>query len=148
MFLSKQDVQIAVRDALNARAGTEIGKREAEITKLKGEIEDLKLSKDRKEEEFSRREREVEHKIGLERLRQEQEVAAQKREAEQAKKQVELTVREANLEAEKIRFADQMNFHQKQMEGQISGLQQLVGQLLERLPSMEIKARISNGDNK
>ena len=38
---------------------------------LQQEIETLKIEKGRREEEFQKREREVEHKIGLERTRQE-----------------------------------------------------------------------------
>src|SRR5271169_867147 len=67
------------------------------IKKLKEELETLKIEKGRKEEEFAKREREIEHKVGLERKRQEFEIT-------QAKREALVGVREENLAAEKKRF--------------------------------------------
>lgn len=101
----------------------------AEVAKLKGEIEDLTIQKSRKEEEFARKEREVEHKVGLERKRQEFELTSGKKEAI-------LEVREKNLEADRKRFEDQMQFHEKRFTEEVTYLKDMIGQVMERLPNI------------
>lgn len=108
------------------------------IAKTREEIETLRIEKDRREEEFTRREREVEHKVGLERKRQEFEIA-------QAKRETELTVREENLTADRKRFEEQMGFLTERFEGEVKYQRELLTKVLERLPSAEIIANISNG---
>lgn len=103
----------------------------AEVLKLREEIETLKIEKGRKEEESARKEREIEHKVGLERKRQEFEVEAAKRDAT-------LTVREENLAADRKRFEDQMAFHEKRFSEEVTYLKEMVGQVLERLPNVTV----------
>lgn len=103
----------------------------AEVLKLREEIETLKIEKGRKEEESARKEREIEHKVGLERKRQEFEMEAAKREAT-------LTVREENLAADRKRFEDQMAFHEKRFSEEVTYLKEMVGQVLERLPNVTV----------
>src|SRR5262245_26070585 len=67
------------------------------IESLEEEISRLKIEKSVKEEEFSRKEREITHKLGLERMRQEQDAVNTKRE-------IELDIRERNISAEEKRF--------------------------------------------
>lgn len=105
------------------------------IEDLKRQISQLEIDRDKKKEEFDRREREVEHKVGLERKRQEFEI-------EQAKRETTVKVREENLAADKDRFKSEMDFQRKHLEGEIGSLRTLVGQLLERVPSAEIFADI------
>jgi len=104
--------------------------------KLKQEIETLKIEKGRKEEEFARKEREVEHKVGLERKRQEFEVASAKREAI-------LSVREENLKADRSRFEEQMKFHTDRMTQEVGYLKELVADMSKRLPSAEFLVEAS-----
>ena len=106
------------------------------IDDLKRQISQLEIDRDKKKEEFDRREREVEHKVGLERKRQEFEI-------EQAKRETTVKVREENLAADKDRFKSEMDFQRKHLEGEIGSLRTLVGQLLERVPSAEIFADVS-----
>lgn len=108
------------------------------ITKTREEIETLRIEKARREEEFARKEREVEHKVGLERKRQEFEIT-------QAKRETELTVREENLTADRKRFEEQMGFLTERFEGEVKYQRELLTKVLERLPSAEIIANISNG---
>lgn len=108
----------------------------SEVFRLKSEVETLTIEKARKQEEFNRRERELEHKVGLEKTRQEFELAAGKREAV-------LAVREENLESDKKRFADQMAFHEKRFTEEVTYLKEMVGQVLERLPNIEVTAGAS-----
>lgn len=101
----------------------------AEVVKLKEDVETLRIEKGRKEEEFARKEREIEHKVGLERKRQEFEIGAAKREAT-------LTVREENLAADRKRFEDQMQFHEKRFTEEVTYLKDMIGQVMERLPNI------------
>ena len=106
---------------------------------LRKEITRLEIERDKKQEEWSRREREVEHLVGLERKRQEFEIS-------QAKRETEVKVREENLAADKERFKAEMNFQRERLSGEVESLRELVGEMLKRLPSAEIYARI--GGNK
>lgn len=105
------------------------------VDELQKEIAKLTIDRDRKVEEFSRKEREIEHKVGLERKRQEFEI-------DQAKRTTQVTVREENLAADKSRFAAEMDFQRKHLEGEIGSLRELVAGMLKRLPSAEIYAQI------
>lgn len=101
------------------------------IRELQESIEALTIERDRKEEEFARKEREVEHKIGLERKRQEFEIEAAKREAT-------LSIREENLAADRKRFEDQMGFHEKRFTEEVTYLKDMIGQVMERLPNVAV----------
>lgn len=101
------------------------------VIRLKTEIEDLRISKGRIEEENAKEKRELTHMIGLEKKRQEQELEAGKRDAI-------LTVREENLEADKDRFEEQMEFSRKRFEQEVGYLKDLMGQILERLPVVTV----------
>jgi len=106
-----------------------------QIKVLQQEISKLEIDRDKKKEEFDRREREVEHKVGLERKRQEFEI-------QQAKRETTVQVREENLKSDKERFKAEMDFQRERLEGEVASLRTLVGQLLERLPSAEIIATV------
>ena len=100
--------------------------------KLTQEIEDLKISRGRLEEDNARSLREVEHKVGLERMRQDQDIKAATRDAL-------LTVREENLTADRARFEEQMKFHEVQFTEQVDYLKGMVASVLEALPSMHVE---------
>jgi hypothetical protein len=104
----KQVVQESVQDAEKTL------KRFGDLAKLREEIETLKIEKGRREEEFAKREREIEHKVGLERKRQEFEI-------EQAKRETSVKVREENLSADRKRF-----------EGEVKYLHEMAEKLMER----------------
>jgi hypothetical protein len=103
----------------------------ASLKQLREQIETLTIEKNRREEDFSRREREVEHKVGLERKRQEFEIS-------QAKRETSVTLREENLKADRARFEEQMKFHDERFSTEVGYLKDMVGQMLKRLPSTEI----------
>lgn len=109
-----------------------------ESLKLREEIETLKIEKGRKEEEFARKEREIEHKVGLERKRQEFELTSGKKEAE-------LNVREENLKADRKRFEDQMRFHEKRFTEEVTYLKDMIGQVMERLPNVAVTGTLKKG---
>ncbi len=131
----------AVREAADEALKRAVKELSEEVTggktrvQLKKEIEDLTIQRDRKMEEFEKKDREVEHKIGLERKRQEFEV-------EQAKRETTVSLREENLKADRDRFEGQMKFHEERFSAEVTYLKDMVGQVLKRLPSAEIIANI------
>jgi len=94
-----------------------------EINALKEEIETLKLEKRVKEWDFEKREMEIEHKIGLERKRQEFE-------KDEAKRLAVVEVREENLKAQEARFDEQVDFVTKRFTEEVGYLKDIVGQVL------------------
>lgn len=150
---NKQTLDTAIRDAAKAAAETvieqarrdldgfrEIPRLQGVVTKLKEEVEALTIQKGRKEEEYARKEREIEHKVGLERKRQEFEV-------EQAKRETMVKVREENLTADKARFEQEMKFTRDRFTEEVGYLKEMVGKVLERLPTAEIIANVSKGES-
>ena len=105
------------------------------IESLEQEISKLKIEKSVEEEKFSRREREVTHKLGLERIRQEQDASANK-------KTMELEIREKNISADEVRFKSQMEFERKHLEQQISSLNILVEKVFEKLPQVSHETKV------
>lgn len=106
-----------------------------DVIRLKTEIEDLRISKGRLTEEHERERRELTHMVGLEKKRQEQELAAGKREAV-------LSVREENLAADRERFEEQMEFTRERFEKEVGYLKDLMVQVLERLPTVNVNKTV------
>jgi len=131
----QEAVEKIVRQALNDATSTvdQIGS----VIKLREQIEQLKIEKARREEDFARREREVEHKVGLERKRQEFEIAQSKREAT-------VTVREENLKADRERFEQQLTFQNDRFTTEVGYLKDMISGMLKRLPSAEVIATLGN----
>lgn len=103
---------------------------------LRTQVEQLTIEKGRKEEEYARREREVEHKVGLERKRQEFEVASAKREAT-------LAVREENLKSDRARFDEQIKFHEKRFTEEVGYLKDLMTEIMKRLPEVNLSGTVN-----
>lgn len=123
--------------AKNFAAIKDITTLQKEKHQLREELETLQIEKGRREEEFEKKEREIEHKVGLERARQEQEIELAKREAA-------VTVNEGNLAAEREAFEKQMSFQQKRFEEEVKEQRTLIHEMMKRLPSAEILAQIGN----
>ena len=98
------------------------------VNTLREDLEKLRIEKGRVEEEQKRREREVEHKVGLERKRQEFELEAAKREAI-------VSVREENLKEDKRRFEEAM----KMQNDRLDDMKELLAEMMKRLPSANIE---------
>lgn len=132
-------VKRALYNALREAEGQFVEQRDfkRDILKLKTELSELLIEKSRKDEEFAKREREIEHKVGLERKRQEFEI-------QQAKRETTVNVREENLEADKERFKSEMDFQRQHLQGEIASLRDLVNNMLKRLPSAEIYATMGD----
>jgi hypothetical protein len=102
-----------------------------DVVRLQKEIEELKITKSRITEEHAREKREVEHLVGLQKKRQEFEVA-------KASQEATLAVREENLKAEKDRFAKDMKFMQGRMEEEVKALREMYAEVLKRLPTVTV----------
>lgn len=107
----------------------------AKVRELKEKISELEISKSKREEEFARKEREIEHKVGLHKSQVEQDIVLAKREATVA-------VREANLQADRDRFEQQMKFVTENFDKQATYLQKIISDLAARLPSLDMTADI------
>ena len=133
ILFRKSSLVQSIRQAMNEALSDAEG-----VVALRRELAKLEIERDKKQEEWARREREIEHKVGLERKRQEFEI-------EQSKRETTTAVREENLKADKERFKAEMDFQRKRLEEEVGALRLLVGQMLERLPSAEIYADLSRG---
>lgn len=107
---------------------------QVKIKDLRQSLETLEIEKGRKDEDYAKKDREVEHKIGLERKRQEFEL-------EQAKREVTVSVREENLKADRTRFEEQMKFHNDRFTTEVGYLKDMIGQMLVRLPEVKVAKR-------
>ena len=109
----------------------------SKVKELKEQVSALEIQKAKKEEEYARREREVEHKVGLERKRSEFEVTSAKREAV-------LSVREENLAADRKRFEEQIGFHEKRFTQEVGYLKELMTSIMQRLPDVTVSGELTN----
>lgn len=113
----------------------------AEALQLKRQIADLQIEKSKREEGHAREERELRHMIGLEKKRQEVEIA-------QAKRDTELTVREGNLKADQQRFEDQLKFNTQRFETMEKYLKDMLSDILQRLPTVTVDMKRGDGHGK
>lgn len=128
-------------------ANTEAVRLSDNIVQLKKDLTKLQIEKDRETEKHERERREVEHMVGLEKKRQSFEVEA-------AKRDVKLTVREENLKEDRKRFEEEMQFTRERFEKEVGYLQDLMKQVLDRLPTVTVEKSIDlafrqpNGNSK
>ena len=132
-------VKTALSDVEGAMRGVKtMAQLNGQVVKLKEDLETLQIEKDRKDEGFDRKEREIEHKIGLERKRQEFEI-------KQAKREATVNIREENLSADRDRFESQMKFTEERFSKEVKYLKDMMDKMMERLPSAEIYTEIKGG---
>lgn len=103
-----------------------------QVTRLRREVETLKIEKDRLTEENARKIRETEHKVGLLKTKQDHDV-------EHATRMAKLEVREANLTAERERFEAEMKFQREHMQREVDRFDGIARALMERLPTIEVE---------
>jgi len=113
----------------------EVGQLQKRVKALKEQVSDLEISKAKKNEEFARKERELEHKVGLHRSQVEHEMKV-------ARKEAELDQRESTLAADRKRFEDQMKFHEKRFSEEIKGLKGILDELIKRMPDASFTSKI------
>lgn len=119
------------RDAL-----TDAATMREERDRLKRELVDLEIEKAKRDEEHEREKREVTHMVGLERKRQEFDAEAAKREAK-------LEVREEALDGARELVEEKLDFMSKRMEEEIKYLKDsVITAILKRLPTITIEKSI------
>src|SRR5258708_16297621 len=104
----------------------------AQLTRLGHDVETLKLEKARLSEDNERKIRETEHKVGLLKTKQDHDV-------ENARRETKLAVREENLAADKQRFAGEMTFQRKHLQGEVDRIESILGKILDWLPTIEVE---------
>ena len=151
MWASKETVEelTAQIEVLSARVAELKGeedyltkRRDLEKTedRLREEINKLKVDKSVLVERNAKDQREVDHMIGLERKRQEFEHEQQMEAVDGARREAMLEVREENLTKDQKRFDEHMEFMEGRFESEVDYLKDMVGQVLDRLPSIEVDA--------
>lgn len=130
VIVSKEEKELLQR----LRALEPVGALSEQVVKLKKEICDLEIGKAKAKETHDREERELRHMIGLEKKRQEVEIA-------QAKRETELLVREGNLKAERARFDENLKFNTERFEKMESYLKEMMANILQRLPNVNMEVK-------
>lgn len=112
------------------------------VNTLKKEISTLEIERDRERERRERQQREVEHKVGLERMRFDEEKKEHEKEVEIAKREARLSVREDQLSIERERFEKQLKEMRGQFESEGRRREEIMAQILKRLPNINVEASL------
>lgn len=136
-------LQLVVREAIEEatkdfQAVKTIADLERERVRLTTELTDLGIKKAKAEEDNARALREVEHKVGLERKRQEFELAA-------AKRETAVALREEALTQDRKRFDEQLKFHEDRFSTEVTYLKDLLVEIMKRLPDVQVHAEAKVG---
>jgi len=115
-----------------------------EANVLREQIAKLNIDKDRIVETNAREKREVTHMVGLERKRQEFEAEQALAGIEQARKEAVLEVKTENLATEREAFKKEMDFREARFNQEVGYLKDLMGQILERLPTVTVDRQITD----
>lgn len=107
----------------------------AKIRELREQVSALEIDKSKKEEAYARKERELEHKVGLHKTQVAQDIALAKREAT-------VKIQEENLAVDRKRFEEQMKFVTENFDKQTGYLTEIIGDLSKRLPSLAMTADV------
>lgn len=130
----------AVEKATHAHLGdlyrrlSEFGK----IADLEKEIRRLETERASTAEKNARTTREIEHKLGLHKAQVEFE-------SKKAREEAILEVEQKNLEKDKTRFEDQMEFQTEAIQKQVDMLQGIIEPLIEALPSAKFLLKSKEG---
>jgi len=118
------------------------------IKNLQQQISQLEIDKAKIVEENAREKREVTHMVGLERKRQEFEAEQAKKGIEHAREQAILEVQKQNLDTERAAFVKEMAFREERFSQEVGYLKDLMGQILDRLPTVTVDRQISEKSTK
>jgi hypothetical protein len=112
---------------------------EEELLGLRRQVEALKIEAAGLTEKHARERREVEHMVGLERKRSDVE-------RDLAARAATVEVHEKNLAEERRVFTEQMAFQREQLSGEVDRIERIAGQILDRLPTWDVRREIREGD--
>ncbi len=118
------------------------------IKSLQEQISRLEIDKGKIVEDNDRKIRETTHMVGLERKRQEFEAEQSKKGIEHARKEAILEVQRENLETERIAFVKEMKFREERFSQEVGYLKDLMGQILDRLPTVTVDRQINETTKK
>lgn len=118
------------------------------IKQLQAQISQLEIDKSKITEENAREKREVTHMVGLERKRQEFEAEQARKGVEHARAQAILEVQRENLDTERAAFVKEMAFREERFSQEVGYLKDLMGQILDRLPTVTVDRQISETTKK
>lgn len=138
-LISKQvNERISAKMLDEFSALAEVEQATEKVVELTKQLAVLKVEKDNIQEGFARKEREVEHKVGL--LRQEIEVGEAQKEAQYGLRvqEAKLAAREEGLKSREVAFAERMEFMTKRFTDEVGYLKGMVAQVLERIPDAAI----------
>ena len=113
------------------------------IKALQAQIATLEVSKSQMEEANQREYREVTHMVGLERKRQEFEAEQAQKGIEHARQEAILEVQRENLDTERAAFVKEMKFREERFSQEVGYLKDLMGQILDRLPTVTVDRQIT-----
>lgn len=140
---------LSLRDQIAKLESTlKVRSKESELTatanELRSQIAQLNIDKDRIIETNAREKREVTHMVGLERKRQEFEAEQAMKGIDQARKEAVLEVKSENLTLERAAFQKEMDFREERFKKEVGYLKDLMGQILERLPTVTVDRQITD----
>jgi len=138
-LLSKQvSERLASKMLDEFSALAEVEEATAKVVELTKQLGVLRAEKDNISEGFARKEREIEHKVGL--LRTEIEAGEAQKEAQYALRvqEARLAAREEGLKAREAAFTERMDFMTKRFTEEVGYLKSMVAQVLERIPDAAI----------
>lgn len=118
------------------------------VKSLQEQISRLEIDKGKIVEDNAREKREVTHMVGLERKRQEFEAEQARKGIETARAQAVLEVREENLKQEREAFEAHMKFQNDRFTAEVGYLKDLMGQILDRLPTVTVDRQITEKTSK
>ena len=98
------------------------------VRDLQKQVVTVEIEKSKQEEAFERKERDIEHKIGLVKMEQEAELKHKIKEAE-------LGIQEKNLTAERKQFDDNMKFQNDRFTDEVKYMKDLLVKIMDRLPT-------------
>lgn len=107
----------------------------ADVIRLKTQIATLEINRDKMKENHNREDRELRHMIGLEKNRQQVEMA-------QATREAKLAVREENLANERKEFERQLAFNTERFQTMEKYMKDMFADVLGRLPNINVKVRV------
>ena len=102
-----------------------------EIVALRKENADLEIRLEHQRAQHERENLEIQHMVGLEKNRQEVELA-------QAKRESLLVLREENLAQEKDRFAQEMQFIKDQFSKEMERMSSIYEEIITRMPNINV----------
>jgi hypothetical protein len=100
------------------------------VKKLREELSTLQIIQSKKEEEWARKEREIEHKVGLERKRQEQELTIEKSRLEVEFDKRLIEAEKVAIAAERSKFEEHIKFVQDRFEEEVRNQRDLIERLV------------------